>query len=302
MSEIKLAKSRALNYFKNLIGQNNHFLITILIGLDGVAKERVKLSDEFSTSWNPKNVSSSVIRSRHFAIKATLSWIVDSIDAYFTLANRKPKLIQSQEFINRMDSAGHRVSMKLEAFNESLVCLEVEYALVKLTITWRNRLVHNFADNELTEDVRKILINDKNKEYIKEQYRGLDIEELLQSFDTSFKSIPKFKEITALVSASIRFITDIDEKLINVLEADTYVNEMISDYILGDTDLEIPDDKESRLKRLENIWTKNKELKVKKLVNIIGQYGCTIPSEHPIIESLSNLNYKEAKQKFGILD
>ncbi|UUI39979.1 hypothetical protein [Oceanobacillus oncorhynchi] len=73
MKDIPISQSRALRYFKKLIGQNNHFLITILIGLDGVEKEKVELSEEFSTSWNPKNKRNSVIRSRHFAIKATLS-------------------------------------------------------------------------------------------------------------------------------------------------------------------------------------------------------------------------------------
>lgn len=302
MNRATLGKSRALIKFKNLIGQNNHFLITILIGLDGVAKREVTLGEDFSTSWNPEDIDSSVTRSRHFAIKATLSWIVDSIDAYLTMSNRTPKLIQDPQFSESMDKAGQRVSMKLDAFRANVKCLDVEYALVKLAVTWRNRLVHNFADNELSEDARTILSNPSYEDYIKEKYRGLNIKAVLQSFDASSKNVPKFKEITALVSASINFITDIDEKLVGIVDQNIYADEIIRHYIMVDANSGIPSNKKDRLKKVESIWTKNQEIKIKKLKNIFAQYGCIFLDTDLAITNLLNLTVKDARQKFNLID
>lgn len=300
MGKLILTNSRALHYFKDLIGQNNHFLITILVGLDEVAAEKATLGSEFSTSWNPKDTRNSAMRSRQFAIKATLSWIVDSIDAYFTLAYRVPKLVQSEAFSESMDGTNQSVSNKLEVFRKHINCLDVEYALVKLMIVWRNRLVHNFAENDITEEIRKILSTEANKKYIKENYRNLEIDKLLESFDNSFKSIPKFKEITSFVSAAVKFITDVDDKLVSSLDLEKYFKEIIYNYILGDPNMQTPNDKDSRLKRLQGIWNKNDEIKKKKLVNIFAQYGCLIPDDYQLIEELSNKSFKEAKSFFEL--
>ncbi|SCN02041.1 hypothetical protein [Bacillus wiedmannii] len=302
MNKVTFGKSKALIKFKDLIGQNNHFLITILIGLDGVAKREVTLGEDFSTSWNPRDIDSSVTRSRHFAIKATLSWIVDSIDAYFIMSNRTPKLIQDSQFIESMDKAGQRVAMKLDAFRANVKCLDVEYALVKLAITWRNRLVHNFADNELPEDARGILSNPNNEEYIKERYRGLNIKTVLQSFDASSKSVPKFKEITALVSASINFITDIDEKLVGTIDQNIYADEIVNHYIMVDANSGSYSDKKERLRKVESIWAKDRETKIKKIKNIFAQYGCIFLDTDLIVTNLSNLTVKGARQKFNLVD
>ena len=72
---MKLSKSKNLKIFKNEIGQANHFLITILVGLDGVHDNKINIKEEFSTSWNPKNRIDSANRSREFAKKSALTSI-----------------------------------------------------------------------------------------------------------------------------------------------------------------------------------------------------------------------------------
>ena len=81
--------SRAYKKFKTEVGQANHFLITIIIGLDAV-EDGAQKKESFNTTWNPRNVKASVGRSRHYAIKSALAWIVDNQD--FTMILRVLKL------------------------------------------------------------------------------------------------------------------------------------------------------------------------------------------------------------------
>ena len=85
MESLKLRLSPARRHFKQRIGQVNHFLITTLIGLDGVKSKEFTLPEEFRTSWNPRSVERSAERSIRFILDASLSWVVDNLDSYFTI-------------------------------------------------------------------------------------------------------------------------------------------------------------------------------------------------------------------------
>ena len=88
---MKINKSCALKKFKNEIGQANHFLITILIELNGVKSGKVVKNDEFDVALNPRDIIASANRSRIYTIKASLAWAVDCLDMYLRLCNRKPR-------------------------------------------------------------------------------------------------------------------------------------------------------------------------------------------------------------------
>lgn len=45
--------------FKREIGQANHFLITILVGLEGVKSGRIEKNIEFDVAWNSQSVIAS---------------------------------------------------------------------------------------------------------------------------------------------------------------------------------------------------------------------------------------------------
>ncbi len=66
---MKINHSIALKRFKAEIGQANHMLITIMVGLDGIIPYDVEAQNEFHTSWNPKSKKASVERSKLFAKK-----------------------------------------------------------------------------------------------------------------------------------------------------------------------------------------------------------------------------------------
>ena len=70
--------SRAFRKFKTEMGQANHFLITIMIGLDAV-EDGAEKRESFKTTWNPRNRTNSVVRSKAYAIKSALAWTVDNL-------------------------------------------------------------------------------------------------------------------------------------------------------------------------------------------------------------------------------
>src|SRR5437773_6835144 len=69
-TELALRTSPARRTFKQLAGNTNHLLITMLVGLDAVRDGTAQLSEEFATSWNPRDPVRSADRSRELAIKA----------------------------------------------------------------------------------------------------------------------------------------------------------------------------------------------------------------------------------------
>ena len=180
---LQISSSR--RYFKKRLGQANHFLITILVGLDGIIKDDITLSPEFSTSWNPKNKEKSAKRSAKFALNSSLAWAIDNLDAYFIMCHQKPTLFEDRILIDAMSGAGRHVHDKFIAIYEYLERKNIESikpyaAFVELAIQWRNNTTHFGAENKL--DTKFLDELKQNKAWYKANFRGLDIIESLNSF------------------------------------------------------------------------------------------------------------------------
>jgi hypothetical protein len=119
-----LSRTRARWAFKDLLGQANHFLITILVGLDGVRKSTVTVAEEFRTSWNPQDRVRSADRSRMFALDLSLVRAVDSLDTYMMQSARKPFALSDDNFISRMHATKRSVAKRLVVFDDVLPSLE----------------------------------------------------------------------------------------------------------------------------------------------------------------------------------
>ncbi len=80
MKTYKIQKYGAFSKLKKEIGNNNHFIITAIVGLDKIDESdvgNVKLAP-----WNPQDVKVSVVRSREFVIKAGLVWSITCLDVF----------------------------------------------------------------------------------------------------------------------------------------------------------------------------------------------------------------------------
>lgn len=228
MGNLKLRLSPARRHFKQRIGQVNHFLITTLIGLDGVKSKEFTLPEEFSTSWNPRSVERSAERSIRFILDASLSWVVDNLDSYFVEVNRKPSIIENESIRNDYDGAGRSVNSRFELFYREARKSDIEIdkyaALVALAIQWRNNTVHYGANNELDGEYRTLL--KRHKDYYIDEFRHLNVDEMLKSFDSN-DGHPSFKEVTSMIHAIHKYVECVDKHLLKSLNIERFKQDIL---------------------------------------------------------------------------
>jgi hypothetical protein len=213
MFELNRTDARAA--FKGLLGQANHFLITILVGLNGVRRGGIEIDEEFRTSWNPRDVRHSADRSRAFALDLALVRAVDSIDTYMMRSRRRPLALASSSFASSMDGTGQKVSKRLEVFNAYLDPLPKHHtAFIKLAIEWRNRRVHSLADDKTEDDDIKSL--QEAADTLRDEFSGLNVVELIKDYKSG--SAPTFKEAAAIIRLVHLAVENFDAQLLGDLD------------------------------------------------------------------------------------
>lgn len=248
--------------FKKEIGQANHFLITILVGLDAVEDGAQKRAD-FHTSWAPQDNVASAQRSRKYAIKAALAWTVDNLDMYFRLANQSPCLYcdeESQEIAETKHSVYNKLQCVINNHPEIDPSL---YAYVDMLICWRNNTTHFGADNELLHASRQYfskVISGKLTDNKAEKYH-LDIAEMLNHFNSA--ECPSFKEITTLISITIKFVEILDTLLINNIDQSQYLRKMLVQLVKH----------EPAIASIFSRRNSTHEIRVKKLKQVLASAG-----------------------------
>lgn len=224
---MEIKRSKAFRLFKNEIGQANHFLITILVGLDAVANGAEK-KDSFKTSWNPKDVNATVSRSRMYAIKSALAWAVDCLDMYLRLCNQKPKLLNETQS-NVFNGTGHSVYKKYKLMVQWYPNIDNnKQAFVDLLICWRNRLIHYDADNKLSKETVEYFKNESCKDKELEKY-NFDVNEMIISFEK--KEYPTFKETATMISMTLSFVEQLDRDLLKNIVIRKYMDDIICEYL-----------------------------------------------------------------------
>lgn len=206
--------SRAFRKFKTEMGQANHFLITIMIGLDAV-EDGAQKRESFKTTWNPQDTVASVSRSRHYAIKSALTWTVDNLDMYLRLCNRAPKLYDDSESLE-IAKTGHSVYKKFRCVIRNHTELTADkFAYVDLLICWRNNSVHFDAENQLLPESLNYFKNIPANDIVTNTYH-LDVTKMLDRFRQG--ECPTFKEATTLISMTIHFVEELNKLLIQNIQ------------------------------------------------------------------------------------
>ena len=203
--------SRAFRKFKTEMGQANHFLITIMIGLDAV-EDGAEKRESFNTTWNPKSRKNSVVRSKQYAIKSALAWAVDNLDMYLRLCNRGPRLYNEEEGL-KIAKTKHSVYNKFDCVIHNHPELTVsKFAYVDLLICWRNNSVHFDAENKLMPESISYFRNIPENDVVTNTYH-LDICQMLNRFNRG--ECPTFKEAATLISMTIHFVEELDNILLH---------------------------------------------------------------------------------------
>lgn len=283
---MKINKSYALKKFKKEIGQANHFLITILIGLDGVKSGKVVKNDEFDAAWNPRDIIASASRSRIYTIKASLAWVVDCLDMYLRLCNRKPRLL-SEELSNKFDGTGHRVYEKYKLVSDEYEVSDIDIAVVDLMICWRNKMTHFDADNDISNESRNILAASINEDETVKKIH-LDSNQMINSFDQN--ECPTFKEMAFMISRTISFVESIDKILIDRVNVLTFLNDVLCNEFKNNPHI------------FHSIFSTTGDRRRKRLIQFIKNYGFVevennSEDEKNFIDHILRMSYKEAKDK-----
>lgn len=229
-----MKQTLARHEFKKLIGQANHFLVTTLVGLDCLDRNREHQADGLHAAWSPKSVDISVRRSRLFVLHSFLASAVDALDVYFSLLNRKPDFIQNSELSGRIQACGRSVYQKAVVLSEWVNLAqplqdqgvaEVEAALVEVLITWRNNVQHELADNVVSSKSEQIL--KKNSNTILTSYCNLDPVDLAKKANSGAGM--SFKEVASLINATHKYVEHIDSKILTGLNKILLMETSISD-------------------------------------------------------------------------
>ena len=205
--------SRAFRKFKTEMGQANHFLITIMVGLDAV-EDGAEKRESFKTTWNPENRTNSVVRSKKYAIKSALAWTVDNLDMYLRLCNREPRLYHDEESL-KIAKTKHSVYNKFDCVIHNHLELSVsKFAYVDLLI-WRNNSVHFDAENKLMAESIYYFRNIPEDDIVTNTYH-LDVNQMLDRFNRG--ECPTFKEAATLISMTIHFVEELDSILLRDID------------------------------------------------------------------------------------
>lgn len=270
-----LKKSLAYSQLKKRIGQANHFLITILVGLDEVSKGNAKKSATLDARWDPKDVKVSASRSRTYALNSSLAWIVDNFDSYVQNCKRKPCFIESNDLRRDLDSADRRVNEKLEVLYKrykTVGDLKSYGALIALGIQWRNVTTHSGGGNVLDDEYERIL--QENKDWYNNNFCHLDVDKALESFNT--RKNPSLKEVASIIKAVLRFVEIVDKELIKEIDVERYVKDLL--------DKHYPQESEER-RLFTNLTREHQISKIRQLLlnsgfgDEEGDYGLLVNSE-----------------------
>ncbi|MGN8247058.1 hypothetical protein ACTHAM_000729 [Cellulomonas soli] len=216
--QLGLMVTRARRDFKLNAGQNNHFLITVLVGLDAVREGRATLNTEFSTSWSPKDERRSAERSRDYALKTSLTWIADLVDGYRSALSRTAGVLIASVPADAGASERLRCVAKAVGVAES-----PEELLVRLAIHWRNRIVHTMSQSRLDARVRAELL--RSAEYIRDNFRGLDVSRTIALAESG--GSPRFKDVASIIEAAHIVVRKLDRRVVERLNLEEYVEDIL---------------------------------------------------------------------------
>lgn len=264
-----LNHSGARRRFKDLLGNANHLLITILVGLDAVDRELVKeVPPYLHAAWNPKDVHASAARARVMVLEATLVRATDALDAYLTWSRREPSLVQADSLRSAIDNARHSIFEKLSVFHAHYSALDPALcALLRVMITWRNKTVHSTAEVELPEETWSILT--ARRDWLEKEFGGMEIDRLFVDFEKD--GPPTFKETASFIRAAQKFVEHADAEQLRSLDTKRHLRDLIWSALGVSNGKRCTED--IRRRRAQSIWNRELPDRVWKVRNFLKNCG-----------------------------
>lgn len=295
MTDLELARTRPFAQFRKNSGQNNHFVITALVGLDEVKSGRARKQPEFSTSWNPKDHAASASRSRDYVIRTSLGWVTDLLHVYWREVSLLPGITTSTE---RRAIDGHHddgESKRLLRFSRHLGLRDSpEVRLAQLAVHWRNRVIHSSASGGLDGDVRGALRSAAQVYF--EEYSGTDIDEMLEHEAGGHS--PTFKEVLSMMTSCHRLAQAFDAAVLGRINLVEYADRCLRSHLTGEGE-------RLAIDRSQSLWGGGVTLAQKRLRHLLGQYGFREAAEAAentlpggVVDEFAALSVTEARARF----
>ena len=294
-----MAATPQRSHFKRSFGQANHFLVTILVGLNAVKTGDALPPPALPAAWNPKDASRSAERSEAFAIRAALVFMVVELDHYLgesaRLAGpRSPSLSAALDAAAK-NNKGLRGRVRAFAqFSESLGTAEL--ALVESALHWRNRLIHVGSNARITRELRDQLIEHEHE--LESDYRHLDPERMIKRFDDGATS-PSLKEMAGMITATHRYIAKVDSSVLGNVDYDQFLDGLLRRH-LG----EVP--RHRAKDRANRIWGRTEHRARQAIIMLARQNGFTDPTEdttagltESTVSRLAGLSSQQAMTAFA---
>lgn len=290
---LTLSQTRARKTFKANSGQNNHFLITILVGLDAVGAGVAVRSPNFSTTWEPRDLNATTMRSRDFAIRSSLNWIVDLLNVY----RKEVSVIAASSLaarLRKIDDLEGADARLVELVRFADLAQSPDVLLSRLAISWRNRAVHSASANrQLNRTLASKLT--ACREELREQHSGLDIELTIERHDHG--GSPTFKDIASMISGIQRTVRDVDAALIRWIDLEVFSDDVLRNYLSSSEDPNI----------FAKFWPGSPEKTAQRLATLLRQHGMTLGEQGKVrvladdyFVSVATLTPRQAKERYSV--
>jgi hypothetical protein len=179
-----MLESPARRSFKRAAGHDNHFLITVHVGLAAVQAGTAKLPTGMRVGWDPHDYEASAERSRGFANKAALAWMIDTLEAYLDFLRVEPDFARHgirEGLLGAIDRQEGIAGKIRTVASDTGQRGTPEAVLAEIGVAWRNRLVHQKATGKIKGEL--VGAARRNAGQYLDFYQSMHIDELIERAD-----------------------------------------------------------------------------------------------------------------------
>lgn len=263
-----ILESPARRSFKSAAGHDNHFLITVHVGLAAVQAGTAKLPTGMRVGWDPRDFETSAERSRGFANKAALAWMIDTLEAYLDSLRLEPDFTSQEireslrESIKREEGVAGKIRSVATGSGQRGA---PEAVLAEIGVAWRNRLVHQKATGKIKPEL--VGAARRHTDHYLDFYQGMRIDELIERADARPAIPPTLKEVTAIIRASQKLVEKVDEHILGSVVLPRYLAGVLAHHLRGGMD------GKGANERAGKIWSKSEVRVRSKILEIARNNG-----------------------------
>jgi hypothetical protein len=220
-------QSPAMIAFRRSAGDANRLLNTLLVGLETLEHSTPVKPGDLVVAWSKPNTGAEWLETRNFALRGTMVALVDALDRYLCIISRIEGLT-APELDDPLNGRKGPRDDRRPTLSERVAALCSHYSgavhpayvlAVTLLVAWRNQFAHFEHKGGLSRTERLQLLT--HAVFFQTNFGGADIRRALERYDA--REPPTLGDLSTLIAASQRLVKDIDEHLLHLQDARTYV-------------------------------------------------------------------------------